>query len=253
MKTNILKNSKLYNRYFDVKKKPNPYQGVVDLDSIRNLSVLLKKNSVLSIEQFYERFNLDKNVVDKEQIKLKSLFDKYGSDKSSTHNYHLIYQPIINKLGEQSINLLEVGLGTNNIRFQSNMGNSGKPLASAFAFRDYRKNIQYIGGDIDKGILENFERISTYYVDQMEISTLDSFFSQEFDLAIDDGMHILRANLNFFICALRKIKKNSWIVIEDINPSDSDFWCSVSQNLNINGISSVVQTKSAMVFCFNKL
>lgn len=253
MMNKIFSKNKLFKKYFDVKKKPNPYQGVVDLDSIRKLSNLLNKSDVLNIEEFYESFSLENNVVEKEQIRLKELFDKYGSDKASTHNYHLIYQPIINHLNKKNINLAEIGLGTNNIRFQSNMGTNGKPLASAFAFRNFQNNIIYKGGDVDKGILNNFENISTYFVDQMDVSTLDQFFSQDFDIAIDDGMHILRANLNFFTSALKKIKKNCWIIIEDINPSDSDFWCSIAQNLQISNLSAVVQTKSALVFCLKKL
>jgi hypothetical protein len=244
---------KMYNKLFDVKRKPNPYQGVVDLKALRDVSQLLHKTKVLNIDQFYKEFNLEGFVDNKEQLKLKNLFDKYGSDKSSTHNYHLIYQPIINALDQENINLIEIGLGTNNIRMQSNMGSKGKPLASAFAFRDFKDNINYFGGDIDRGILENHERISTSYVDQMDNSTLDTFFEQHFNIAIDDGMHILRANLNFFVAALNKAKNNSYIIVEDINPKDSDFWCTISENLNIENISACVQTKSAIVFCLKKI
>ena len=73
-------------------------------------------------------------------LTLKFYFNKYKSDKSLNHNYHLIYGalfPDTNKVKK----ILEIGLGTNNEKLISNMGKNGSPGASVRAFRDFFKNL----------------------------------------------------------------------------------------------------------------
>jgi hypothetical protein len=67
---------------------------------------------------------------------LKSLFAKFGSDKSSGRNYHRLYGEIL-KNKDDIYYVLEIGLGTNDIDVVSNMGPRGVPGASLRAFREY--------------------------------------------------------------------------------------------------------------------
>ena len=60
---------------------------------------------------------------------LKLLFNKFGSDKSTAHNYHHLYGEILKNRDDISY-VLEIGLGTNNLDVVSNMGTQGKPGAS---------------------------------------------------------------------------------------------------------------------------
>src|SRR5262245_32524283 len=60
---------------------------------------------------------------------LKSLFAKYGSDKSTGHNYHHLYGEILKQKDDISC-VLEIGLGTNNLDVVSNMGTRGVHGAS---------------------------------------------------------------------------------------------------------------------------
>ena len=53
--------------------------------------------------------------------RLAAMFRKYGSDKSTTHNYHLLYGPLLHRLGRVHA-MLEIGLGTNHTDIVSNMG-----------------------------------------------------------------------------------------------------------------------------------
>ena len=61
---------------------------------------------------------------------LADLFNEYGSDKSSVHNYHVLYASILRSFANRAFNLLEIGLGTTDVRFVSNMGEAGRPGSS---------------------------------------------------------------------------------------------------------------------------
>lgn len=152
---------------------------------------------------------------------LAGLFNKFGSDKSACHNYHIVYSHIFNDLGVNSeLSVLEIGLGTNNPELPSNMGANGRPGASLYAFREYLPNATIYGGDIDRDILFESERIKTGFVDQLESATFDALSSKfgcvQFDLIIDDGLHSIGANFNTLLFGLKNIKPNGWVVIEDI-------------------------------------
>ena len=58
-----------------------------------------------------------------------------------------------------------------------------------------------------------------------------NFLNLTFDLIIDDGLHSVDANLGFLIVALKFIKKNGWIVIEDIGGNTLVFWNLISKIL----------------------
>ena len=108
---------------------------------------------------------------------MKKYFNKYGSDKSSTHNYHLIYGSLFKKNNKVK-KILEIGLGTDDEKIISNMGRYGKPGASVRAFRDFFKSAQIYGADIDKKILFKEDRINTFYVDQSNIKSLETLFKR---------------------------------------------------------------------------
>ena len=87
----------------------------------------------------------------------------HGSDKSTKHNFHLIYGHLLKGRRNQSLKILEIGLGTNNPSLKSNMGIYGTPCASVRAFRDWAPNAQVYGADIDPDILVQEDRIKTYF------------------------------------------------------------------------------------------
>lgn len=191
---------------------------------------LWMKNIELYIPQIFDIISLysdynsnmlnmtDFNVTD---YKLKNLFDSYGSDKGDA--YFPLYTCLLEKYKNiDSIRLLEVGLGTNDPNLISTMGNSGihKCGGSLRAFRDYLPNAFIYGADIDRNCLFNENNITTFFVDQLNISTFDDLNNNcgnsNFDIIIDDGLHSIGANLNTLIFALKNINKNGVIIIEDI-------------------------------------
>jgi hypothetical protein len=161
-----------------------------------------------------------------EQDKLGHILMNNRSDKSTTHNYNILYSYIFSDLGkDRNLNVLEVGMGTNNPDLVSSMGSEGRPGASLYSFAEYLPNAAIYGADIDKNILFQSDRIKTYFVDQMNPQTFCDLGSRignvKFDLIIDDGLHSIGANINTLLFALDSIADNGWIVIEDIGLPDN--------------------------------
>lgn len=172
--------------------------------------------------------------------KLGELFNKHNSDKANNknkprfHNYHYVYNSILNQLGpENRLNVLEIGLGTNDTNVASNMGENGTPGASLRALKEFLPNSNLYGADVDKKILFEEERIKTCYVDQMDEKSFEglktAFDSIKYDLVIDDGLHNICANLNTLQFALENLNTNGWVVIEDIGKMKYSNWIVVDQ------------------------
>jgi hypothetical protein len=158
--------------------------------------------------------------------RLKALFDRYGSDKSTGHNYECLYGPLLKNPNAVTA-VLEIGLGTDNVAVVSNMGQTGKPGASLRAFRDFLPNAQLYGADVDSGALFEEERIQTFFVDQTDLSSFEALgrnVQSEFDLIIDDGLHSPNANVAVMIFALGKLKRGGSFVVEDIASSALPVW-----------------------------
>ena len=158
---------------------------------------------------------------------LKRLMDFYGSDKggiNNQHNFAQYYSEIFYNDKEKINNILEIGLGSNNLEVPSNMGRNGKPLASLRAWRDYFKNANIFGADIDKSILKNENRIKTFYVDQTNKDSIRELFKEigkiKFDIILEDGLHEFNANICFFENSIDYLSQNGTYIIEDIYYKD---------------------------------
>jgi hypothetical protein len=165
---------------------------------------------------------------ERDRSDLGALFEIHGSDKSTHHDYHRIYSSILKGKREMPLNILEIGLGSNNLDVPSNMGLWGKPGASLRAFRDWAPHAHLFGADVDKRILFQEERISTFWVDQTDRSSLISLASQlsgkKFDLIIDDGLHLPHANFNTLDTLSTLLAETGIFVVEDIEPIHKPFW-----------------------------
>ena len=199
------------------------------------LKIILIKNDYKQLKILNNIKSDYKNIIysNKPNI-LSELCEKYGSDKGFVnfdkdkkpykwhpHTYSIYYHAIFNLSRENIKNVFECGLGTNNPNIKSNMTISGTPGASLRVWRDYFFNAKIYGGDIDKEILFEEERIKTFYVDQLNSNSIKSMWEsievEEFDIIIDDGLHEPEANYNFFINSFHKLKKNGVFVIEDVS------------------------------------
>jgi len=111
----------------------------------------------------------------KKKSVLCSIMDEEKSDKGRGHNYTTLYNYLFESIRNDKLNLLEVGLGTNNVDVPSNMGKDGTPLASVRGWRKYFPNADIHGADIDTRILKNENRIKTHYIDQLNLDSIINF------------------------------------------------------------------------------
>jgi hypothetical protein len=187
---------------------------------------------------------------------LAALFNQYGSDKSSVHDYHLLYAALLGPRRSDPLRLLEIGLGTNNPNVVSTMGPSGRPGASLRAFRDFFPNAQVFGADIDRRILFDEDRIRTYYIDQTRSSSFDELYSnladRMFDLVIDDGLHSPNANIATMLFALKILGPSGFFIVEDISSSSIPIWQVVAALLPENYNPKVIQAKGGLLFVIQK-
>ena len=147
---------------------------------------------------------------------------------NNKHNYSIIYEALFGKLKNNKLNLMEVGLGSidENVEFHMKfMGKDYRPLASLYAWRDYFKNANIYGADIDKKILKNTKRIKTFHVDMLNSNSIKKMWNQlnkKIDIFIDDGFHSFEANTNLFKFSFKFLKKNGFYIIEDIHRKPSN-------------------------------
>ena len=179
---------------------------------------------------------------------LSTILNSNKSDKASDHNYHILYSYILNNHLNRNdkLNILEIGLGTNNPALVSTMGINGRPGASLYSWKEYLPNSSIYGADIDKDILFETDRIKTTFVDQLEISTFHSlkttFGNKKYDMIIDDGLHSIGANLNTLLFAIDNLNDKGWIVIEDIHIIDTWHCIDFILSKNINYKTYLVRT-----------
>jgi hypothetical protein len=218
------------------------------IDSL--LASLSIKIPIISVDEFSKRTNSNQP-----SMELKILFDQFGSDKASKHDYHLVYGAVLSEKLEIK-NILEIGMGTNNFDVPSNMGEFGKPGASLRAFRDFCVNAKIYGADIDKRILFLEERITTFYVDQTNSKTFQQLkkeLPESFDLVIDDGLHSPNANIATLEFGLAIIKINGWVIVEDIGFESLSIWKVIYHLISDDFEPFIIQSKSAYVFAAKRL
>jgi hypothetical protein len=193
----------------------------------------IAKNDNAKINYFVQSRFLDKSLTD--------LMNYYGSDKggfNKDHNFSDYYSTIFFDKKESVKNILEIGLGTNNIKVPSNMGLQGKPLASLRAWKDYFANANVYGADIDKEILKNEDRIKTFYVDQTNPISISDLYKNigniNFDIIIDDGLHEYNANICLFENSFKYLSKQGIYIIEDVFFKDKKKFFEYFQSRNYN-------------------
>jgi hypothetical protein len=153
---------------------------------------------------------------------LRQLIDFYGSDKN-LNEYTPIYQSLFYPIKNNSINLLEIGIGTLIPSVPSSMVGYGlshyKQGASLRSFRDFFPNGKIYGGDVQKDCMFEEDRIKTFLFDSTNIDECNNVLQDlTFDIIIDDGLHEANAQLNTFSNLFPRLKKGGYYFIEDIAP-----------------------------------
>jgi len=187
---------------------------------------------------------------------LADIFKRYGSDKSSYHDYHKCYGKLLMDRRDAELTVVEIGIGSTNSAVMSNMGTGGMPGASLRAFEAYLPKATLIGADIDRSILFETERIQCVYCNQMEpdgfIDLERALSHRTIDLFIDDGLHALSANLNSLKFALDHTTKGSAIVIEDIHENVAPIWGVIASSLSHKFNCQLLSCLNGYVFVLQK-
>jgi hypothetical protein len=197
-----------------------------------------------------------KSATDPATLELAALLDRYGSDKSARHQYHLLYARLLSPKRNEKLRLLEIGLGTNQPDVVSTMGAAGRPGASLRAFRDFLPNAEIFGADIDKRILFSEDRIKTFFVDQTNPASFEglrnNLGSEPLDFVIDDGLHSPDANLASLIFAIGVLKKGGHFIVEDIAHETGPIWQTVAAILPEEFYPTLIQAPNAWMFIMTK-
>ena len=173
-------------------------------------------------------------------IKNNSLCDimkRFGSDKSTFHNYTKIYTELFKSLIDDQINFFELGIGTTSSDFSCNMGPNGHPGASLRGWKEYFPKANIYSADIDARILFEEDRIQTFYCDQTDPKSIKEMWGSSilkdvnFDIMIDDGWHQYLPNLTFFENSIHKLKRGGYYIIEDLLPETWDLFDGNLENL----------------------
>lgn len=103
------------------------------------------------------------------------------------------------------------------------MGPRANEGASLKVWRDYFPNAEVIGVDIDEKCLFTDERIATFQLDQTNLSAirkLERTLNRDFDLVVDDGLHLFEAGVTLFSGLRHRLRKGAYYVVEDVHAKD---------------------------------
>jgi hypothetical protein len=156
--------------------------------------------------------------------------DKGDPDGKKNHSYTRFYYELFKPVRDRPIRLFELGLGTNNPNFPSNMGVDGKPGASLRGWKQFFPNGEIFGADIDRDILFQEDRIQTFFCDQnnpvvtREMWGNAGLVDDGMDIIIDDAYHVFSYNVNFFQNSCYKLNLGGIYIIEDIMHYTLDLW-----------------------------
>lgn len=138
---------------------------------------------------------------------IRELFDKYSCDKGFKHHYELVYEKDFEKIKDNSINLLEIGI----LYGQSiNVWLEYFPNATIYAIDTFDR----VSPEKVK-ILED-PRVKWKKCDSTSVETNELWSNINFDIIIDDGMHNSTFNRNTFINFFDKLKVGGAYYVEDV-------------------------------------
>ena len=193
----------------------------------------LSLRSKLHLSKIEYKFNL---YYEKKVSTLSLLCDEHQCDKGyfnlskriffrdlHPHTYADFYSLLFDHCRNDVKKVFECGIGTNNPALPSSMGTQYKPGASLRVWKDYFPKAIIYGGDVDKNILFEEERIKTFEVDQLNQYSIQKMWNNikenNFDPIIDDGLHTYDAGVILFNNSYSMLRNGGLYVIEDVHPS----------------------------------
>lgn len=138
---------------------------------------------------------------------------KYKTDKSTAHNYTVVYDKYFSEFRKSEINLLEIGIGVYDDKF----GGGG----SLQMWREYFEKATIYGLDIIEKKIDLGERIKIYQGSQSNINDLKTLINdaKKFKIIIDDGSHLNKDQIKSFKILFEYLEEGGLYVIEDVQTS----------------------------------
>lgn len=149
-----------------------------------------------------------------------------GSDKWGHHFYTKHYQKHFQCLRNKKINILEIGIGGDNV--------PGEGGASLKMWHSYFSKANIFGIDIfEKSFLDS-SRIKTFRGDQVDECFLAKVVKEAggFDIIIDDGSHVSEHMIKTFQILFPSLRDGGFYAIEDLLSSYDPRYGGDNQNLN---------------------
>lgn len=116
-----------------------------------------------------------------------------------------IYDKYWSSIRQKEIKLLEIGIGK---------GGSLK------IWKEYFPNGQIFGADLLKDKLYHEDRITTFYLNQDDISSIENAKKfGPYDIIIDDGGHMMHQQINTLITLFDSVKNGGQYIVEDTGTS----------------------------------
>lgn len=158
------------------------------------------------------------------------IMTRNGSDKGAGwHTYTTVYAPLLARKADEPVRIFELGIGTGTPGIAASMGTHSFPGASLRGWRDWFRNAEVYGADIDRTVLFAETRIQTFYCDQLDAETIRSMWAQPalqapFDVMIDDGLHTYEGNACFLVNSLGRVRRGGLYIVEDILSTALHHW-----------------------------
>jgi hypothetical protein len=169
-----------------------------------------------------------------EITRVGEIFNRWGTDKTTKHQYEVIYAEFKKNLPAKPF-ILEIGCGSNDPNIRHAMSASYIPLSSLFALQEIFESNNIEGADIDRS-LQNQLNFKVHHLDQLNPESLREITSNlkvSYDLIIDDGVHDISANYLTLKHFINLLKPGGKYVIEDVSLNLIQSWRLLLQNLGI--------------------
>lgn len=152
------------------------------------------------------------------QENLTEIALKYTTDKANGHNYTPHYDFHFERLRNENIKLLEIGIGG-----YTNPNEGGGSLKM---WKEYFYNGQIYALDIEEKLGLDDDRIKTYKGSQIDNYFLSNLCDEigEMDIIVDDGSHVPSHIIHTFNFLFPKLKSGGIYVVEDTQTS---YWKSM--------------------------
>ena len=169
------------------------------------------------------------------KTELCEIFFKYKSDKCPQifHSYSPVYHNFLKDRKETIKNVLEIGVGTNEI-MSPICGENYEVGASLKSWSEFFKHSTIYGIDINRTVLFHTDKIKCFYTDQskesslnetiLEIKKTENDIDLSFDLIIDDGSHVVEHMILSYKTLSKYVSDNGFYIIEDIKRKDLEIF-----------------------------